>query len=95
MACGADFILTGDQDFFIADEDADSRPYEVFRPDDFFALVDDSAPALVELVTRERTTYWTERGGRTDLAARLSAARSPRFAERVRIHQGLATWARK
>ena len=88
VACRADFILTSDNGFFITDGDADSRPYEVYTPDDFFVLVDDSAPALVQLVTREQTMYWARRGGRADLAGHLVGAQCPRFAERVRVHQG-------
>ncbi|MFD0203833.1 MULTISPECIES: PIN domain-containing protein [Saccharothrix] len=88
VACRADFILTADNGFFSADHDADSRPYEAYKPDDFFVLVDDSAPALVQLVTREQTVYWARRGARADLAGQLVSAQCPRFAERVRAYQG-------
>ena len=63
-------------------------PYEAYKPDEFFVLVDDSAPTLVQLVTREQTMYWSQRGNRADLAGKLIAAECPRFAERVRAHQG-------
>jgi predicted nucleic acid-binding protein len=88
LACRADIVLTADNGFLIQDQELDSRPYEAYKPDEFFMLVDDSAPALVQLVTREQTMYWTQRGTRADLAGRLIAAECPRFAERVRVHQG-------
>ncbi|WP_307867596.1 PIN domain-containing protein [Umezawaea beigongshangensis] len=88
VACRADFILTCDKGFSTAGCDAGSTPYEVYRPDEFFVLVDDSAPHLVRLVTREQTLYWVGREGRADLAGKLIDAGCPVFAERVRIHQG-------
>ncbi|HWO58589.1 MAG TPA: hypothetical protein VNO31_00925 [Umezawaea sp.] len=36
----------------------DAMPYEVYRSDDFFVLVDDNAPHVVRQVTREQTVYW-------------------------------------
>jgi predicted nucleic acid-binding protein len=87
FACRADIILTGDAGFSIADEDADSMPYEVYKPDDFFVLVDDSAPHLVKLVTQKQATYWTKRQGSADLADKLIDAGCPQFAERVRAYQ--------
>ncbi|WP_229794929.1 PIN domain-containing protein [Saccharothrix coeruleofusca] len=88
VACQADIVLTGDNGFFATGCDADARPYEVYKPDDFFMLVDDSAPHLVQRVTREQTLYWVRKGGRADLAGKLVEAGCLRFAERVRAHQG-------
>lgn len=88
VACGADYILSCDKGFSLTEEAADSMPYEVYQPDDFFILVDDSAPSLVRLVTREQTEYWAKKGGRADLAGALSDAGCPQFAARVRNHQG-------
>ncbi|MCS7479997.1 PIN domain-containing protein [Umezawaea endophytica] len=88
IACQADFVLTDDEGFVVNGQDADAMPYEVYRSDDFFLLVDDSVPDLVRRVTREQTLYWARRTGRADLAGKLIAAGCPEFAERVRNHQG-------
>ncbi|KOX12960.1 hypothetical protein ADK67_45040 [Saccharothrix sp. NRRL B-16348] len=88
VACRADIVLTADSGFTISGREPDSMPYEAYKPDDFFVLVDDSAPALVQLVTREQTMYWIQRSTRADLAGQLIAAQCPRFAERVRTYQG-------
>ncbi|GLW91587.1 hypothetical protein Aglo03_24030 [Actinokineospora globicatena] len=88
VACRADVLLTGDKGFVVAGAEADALPYEVYRPDEFFLLVDDIAPRLVAGVTREQTEYYLRvGGGRADLAEKLSGAGCPRFAERVRAHQ--------
>ncbi|PPK70130.1 PIN domain-containing protein [Actinokineospora auranticolor] len=90
LACRADIVLTCDNGFSAADPD--SLPYEVYHPDAFFVLVDDSAPNLVHDVTREQTLYWANRqNGRADLPNKLIAAGCPNFAERVRHHQGQLT----
>lgn len=88
VACQANFLLTCDKGFFVADQDADAMPYEVYQPDDFFVVVDDNVPHLVRQVTREQTVYWVKRTGRADLASKLIDAGCPEFAERVRSHQG-------
>jgi hypothetical protein len=87
IACQADFVLTDDEGFVVG-QDADAMPYEVYRSDDFFVLIDDSAPNIVREVTLEQTVYWAKRTGRADLAGKLIAAGCPDFAERVRGHQG-------
>lgn len=91
VACRADFILTSDNGFSVADEAADSMPYEVYKPDEFFVLLDENAPHLVHQVTLDQTLYWARRTGRADLASRLINASCPEFAERVRNHQGRLT----
>jgi predicted nucleic acid-binding protein len=53
VACSAEIIVTCDGAFSTADQEVNSRPYEVYQPDDFFMLVDDTAPDLVRHVTRE------------------------------------------
>lgn len=88
VACQADFVLTDDEGFVVSGQDVDALPYEVYRSDDFFVLVDDDVPDLVRQVTREQTVYWAKRTGRADLASKLIDAGCPEFAERVRNHQG-------
>lgn len=88
VACHADIVLTSDGGFHDVDRNADSLPYEVYRPDEFFLLVDDCAPHLVREVTKEQTLYWAARqDGKADLATPLTDAGCPKFAERVRSHQ--------
>ncbi|WP_067654080.1 hypothetical protein [Nocardia harenae] len=57
--------------------------YEVYGADDFFELVDDSAPQLVRQVMEEQLRYWVPRRGKP-LPEALRAASAPRFGERIR-----------
>ncbi|WP_309886472.1 PIN domain-containing protein [Curtobacterium sp. 320] len=83
-ACRAHVLLTDDRGF--ASDDAAN--YEVYRPDDFFVLVDDSAPAAVRDVVRQQTRYWASRPDekRRGLADALRDAGCPAFAARVESH---------
>ncbi|ATY16963.1 PIN domain-containing protein (plasmid) [Amycolatopsis sp. AA4] len=89
LACSADIVLSDDGGFTITGDAAEQLPYEVYRPDEFFVLVEDSAPDRVAEVTRCQTLYWRGRSpdGRADLATALIDAACPAFAERVRAHQ--------
>lgn len=87
LACSADIVLTGDKGFTGPDCDPDQLPYEVFAPDAFFVLADDSAPDIIRAVTREQTEYWSKQHGRAPLTQQLEAAGCPEFAQRVRKHQ--------
>ncbi|MGK4593197.1 hypothetical protein [Amycolatopsis sp. w19] len=51
IACSAEIILSCDNGFSLTGQDPDSLPYEVYTPDEFFVLVDDSSPQLVREVT--------------------------------------------
>ena len=57
---------------------ADHLPFEVFTPDQFLCLTDDTAPTAVRDVTRQRAAE--------PLAAALAAAGCPAFAARVAAH---------
>lgn len=87
LACAADVLLSCDKDFVTGNVDLDHMPYDVFTPDEFFVLADDSAPHWIAAATRDQTDYRRARGERADLAARLQTAGCPVFAERVRRHQ--------
>lgn len=92
IACGADIVLTDDGGFSAIGDDL---PYEVYRPDDFFVLVDDSRPGLVKRVAARQARHHWQRTGAADLCAMLVAAGCPAFAERVRVRlQGVdtSTW---
>lgn len=88
VACSADIVLSDDGGFSAIAYDDRTAPYELYRPDEFFLLVDDSAPELVRQVTLEQTIYWRDKVGRADLAGPLTRAGCPLFAQRVRAYQG-------
>ena len=85
IAGDIDVVLTADRGFF-AEGDADSLPYEVYLPDEFFVLVDDSVPRVVSEVATRQVEYHVRRSGAVDLCAALRRAGCPEFAERVRRH---------
>lgn len=66
--------------------DLDSLPYEVYRPDEFFELVDDGVPQLVRRVAAQQEAYFLEKDGSVDLCSALRSAGCPRFANRVCDH---------
>lgn len=84
VAAQADYLVTGNTKDL--SWDADSAPYEVLTPDEFFVLVDQAMGDLVDLVAQKMSDYWVERSGEADLPARLVAAGCPEFAVRVRTH---------
>lgn len=86
LACSAGYVLTADKGFTNPDVDLDALDYEVYRPDAFFELVDDSAPAVVRGVIAKQVAYAIRRRGTADLCSRLRHAGCPGFAERVREH---------
>jgi predicted nucleic acid-binding protein len=83
VASRADILLTSNgRDF----GDPATLPYDVWTPDEFFVLVDDSAPAHVARVTADQHRYWSAKSSKRDLADALVAADCPRFAARVARH---------
>lgn len=86
-ASAADAILTSDEGWSQMSEHAlDELPYEVFTPDEFLCLIDDSNSAVVAAVVKHQLRYWMDRDGDVDLPARLRAANCRDFADRVRDH---------
>lgn len=81
-----EIIVTGDKAFAAAAECRDDLPYEVYLPDDFLVLVDDSEELIVRQVTKKQLAYQLARDGESHLVERLQAAECPLFAERVRRH---------
>lgn len=79
-------LLTSDAGLLLDDQLRPPVPYEPIHPDEFFVLIDDSAPELVARVTQMQVRYFMERDGQADLPAQLNAARCPLFAERIRVH---------
>lgn len=71
---------------------ADDLPYEVYTADEFFILVDDSAPAIVSEVLEFQLRHWIKgKSARPNddhptLPKRLESANAPQFADRVLRH---------
>ncbi len=82
VSCQADILLTEDAGFV----ESDQTPYEVYRCDDFFCLVDDSAPEHVRNVVLLMSRYWRSRPDSRPLDEQLVAAGCAQFAERVTAH---------
>lgn len=81
LASNAHILLTDDNGF----STDDSVSYELYSADNFFVLIDDSAPTCVQHVTAEQRAYWSSRGGRSVVDA-LRAAGCEQFANRVNQH---------
>lgn len=84
LACGAGILLTADSGFSSPVASEAGSPYEVYMPDDFFVLVDDSAPDIVRAVVSQQQHYWLARHGRANLSQSLISAGCHGFADRVR-----------
>lgn len=85
LAAEVDIVLTADGGFTMPGL-TELLPYEVYGPDDFFLLVDDSAPDLVRAATATQLRYHEQTGGPADLSGPLRDAGCPRFADRVGRH---------
>jgi hypothetical protein len=84
-ACGAQVLLTVDGGWHkMTDEQLDVLPYEPQSPDDFFCIVEASAPNAIQKVIVKQMTHWFKKKGDVDLPAALRAAGCPEFADRVR-----------
>lgn len=90
VACDAHILLTNDDGFTLTAGDRKALPYEIYKPDPFFVLVDDGSPELVQRVTAIQQKYWVKRDAGANLPRVLRDAGCNEFAERVREHlQGL------
>ncbi|MGW4088462.1 PIN domain-containing protein [Nocardia sp. NPDC004750] len=80
-----DILLTNNDKHFTQ---MDELPYEIYTADEFFELVDDSAPRIVRAVTAKQLVYYVRNSDTSSagLPERLKAAGAPAFAERVRKH---------
>nr|WP_218580010.1 hypothetical protein [Nocardia cyriacigeorgica] len=77
-----DMVLTSNGSDF---EEIDDLEYEVYGPDAFFELIDDSNPMLIRKVMHEQLAYWVPRKGKS-LPEALRDAGAPGFAERIRCY---------
>lgn len=87
LAARADILLTSDHGL-LNQPNADELEYEAFHPDDFFILVNDSAPLNVRAATLEQLRYLKKKYGdrKTKMVDSLLGAGCPQFAEVTRIH---------
>ena len=93
VACKADILLTGDKGFAPSDDD----PYEVYTCDEFFNLVDDSAPWMVQRTVHSVNQYWATQpaGRRKSIVRALEDADCLEFAGRVNQHLRALSGARR
>ncbi len=84
VASKAHIVLSSDNGF--TDIDPDLLPYEVFKPDEFFMLIQSSAPNAVREVTSLQVQYWQKKKGSKTLVQALIDARCPVFAAAVEEH---------
>lgn len=87
VAAEADILLTCDSGL-LNQPNADELRYEAFHPDDFFVLLNDSAPLYVREATLQQLRHYVRTRGEknTQMVDSLIAASAPGFAEVVRIH---------
>ncbi|GAA4517642.1 PIN domain-containing protein [Brevibacterium yomogidense] len=82
-----DALVTSDKGFLdLTDEAKDSLPYEIYCPDEFFLLVDNSMPHHVRAVFETMLQHHQSVGKSLDFDDALVQSSCPRFAERVRAH---------
>lgn len=87
VAGNANMLVTSDGGFLELEGASNELPYEIWSADEFFVLVDDSAPHLVELVTKKQVLHWNnDRGVPGRIVEKLIKSGCPQFAERVKAH---------
>lgn len=87
VARGATIILTSNrEDLLPENRNADELPYEIYTPDEFFILLDDSASEIVREVISKQLEYFMKKHQEVDLPGRLREAMAPQFALRVAQH---------
>ncbi|NYI71184.1 putative nucleic acid-binding protein [Naumannella cuiyingiana] len=87
VAGAIDAVITSDTGFLgLPESEKDALRYEIYSPDEFFLLVDDSMPAHVMAVTGRQLAHFRSSGDSSTLSAKLRAAGCPGFAQRVQRH---------
>ena len=81
-------VLTADKGFTqLTATQLDTLPYDVYHPDDFFILIDDSSPDTVRATTRDQLAYWCKRSPEGfNLVTALENSDCPQFAARIQQH---------
>lgn len=94
LHCKADALITQNvQDF----GDPADLAYELYTPDDFLCLADDSSPLTMRSVTKKQNNYWQNRpdSKKKSLTEALHGADCPDFAVRVNQHLRVLSGVRK
>jgi predicted nucleic acid-binding protein len=87
LACKAHMLLTSNgKDFLPSGTELDTLAYEVWTPDDFLMLVNETAPELVREVISFQLAHFMKDGDEVDLPGALRKAESPNFALCVAHH---------
>lgn len=82
-----DCIITLDKGFTDLPENSrDNLGYEIYTPDEFLILADESAARYVQAVILRQLKHFRSRGIDPQLSERLAASGCPDFADRVREH---------
>lgn len=86
VAGEADCIITNDHGFTELSVDVrDQLEYEIYTPDEFFVLVDDSSPSLVRATVKRQINYRSQRANSDfDFVRALLDSGCPGFAARVK-----------
>lgn len=79
-------VITNDHDFTnLPLTVRDELEYEIYTPDEFFVLIDDSSPSLVRATVKRQIAYFTNGNNpRYNLTDALAASDCPGFAARVK-----------
>lgn len=85
LHCKADALVTNNTRDF---GDPDDLRYELYTPDEFLCLTDDSSPVTVRRVTKKQNDYWQNRpvNKPKSLVKALNDAGCSDFSERVNQH---------
>lgn len=86
IASLSDYLVTSNVSDLLPEKGADLLPYEVLTPDEFFTLVDDAVPQVVDACIDRQIGYLNGRGQEIQLKEALEAADCPTFAQRVVAH---------
>ncbi|MGC5617421.1 PIN domain-containing protein [Georgenia sp. Z1491] len=77
-----DLVLTNDSSYLKIEDDR----YEISTPDEFFCLVDDSTPRIVQAVALKQFNYWRAKMNPRSIWHALAQAGCDEFADRVHAH---------
>lgn len=86
LAADAKILVTSDIDFLgLTQDEKDSLPFDIYTPDEFLVLADDSSPVAVKQVAKDQLIYWNGRSGNIGLEKQLRKAGCSEFAARVNL----------
>lgn len=82
VAAQCDYLMTNDRKLYgdLSGEELDELEYEVVSPDEFFCLVAESSPVLLDAAVTSQLRYWAEKTEHPRLDEHLREAECPNFA---------------